>query len=320
VIPDLADLKAAQSRTAAHLHRTPLWHSATLSGMLGCELYLKAELFQKTGSFKPRGMLNVLMQLGPAERAAGAVTVSAGNAAQGLAYAARVLGIQATVLMPAHANPRKAEATRGYGAKVVLHGTAMDCFDLAAKMARDDGTTLVHSFDDQRLMAGHASLGLEIAEALPDADLVVAGIGGGGLIGGLVMALRASGLATRIAGVEPVGAAAMTESLAAGRPVTLDHIDTIADGLAPPFVGDLNFPLVRDHVAQVVTVTDDQIRAAMVLLMERAKLFAEPPGAAGLAGLLAGEIPFSAGAKVVCVISGGNADLARFGDWFPAPG
>jgi threonine dehydratase len=305
------EIKAARERTAPHLHRTPLWRSATLSEMTGHQIHLKAELFQKTGSFKPRGMINALSRLDDTRREAGVITFSAGNAAQGLAYAAGILGVSATVVMPANASAAKAHATRDYGGEVILHGDAAACFELCRQLEAERGLTYVSSFDDLDLMTGHASLGLEIAEDLPEADVVFVGIGGGGLIGGVALGLRGLDSQARIIGVEPTGAPAMYRSFEAGHAVTLDKVETIADGLAPPFAGEHCYAIAREHVERVILVDDDQIAEAMKLILGRCKMLAEPAGAASLAGLLSAQVEVPAGAKVVCVLSGGNIDLDR---------
>jgi threonine dehydratase len=282
--------------------------------MVGREVHLKCELFQKTGSFKPRGMLNKLAGLDAGQREAGVITFSAGNAAQGLAYAAAIAGVRATVVMPAAASPTKAQATRDYGAEVILHGSAAECFDHCMKLVDERGLCFVSSFDDPELITGHASLGAEILEDLADAEVVLAGIGGGGLISGIAVALRSAGSKARIIGVEPTGAPAMHRSLVEGRPVRLEATDTIADGLGAPFAGEHTYAVVSRHVERVVLVSDEQIREAMALLMGRCKLVVEPAGAAALAGLMFAEVEVPEGAKTVCVLSGGNIDLARLKD------
>lgn len=307
-------LAEARKALAPHIHRTPLWRSKTLSELAGCEVYLKAELFQKTGSYKPRGMLAKLFSLTDAERAAGVITFSAGNAAQGLAYAAGIAGTRASVVMPETASPIKAEATRGYGGEVILRGNAAECLAHCLELAEQRGLTFVSSYDDESLMAGHASLGAEILEDLPDATAIFVGIGGGGMMGGLVMQLQASGSRARLIGVEPEGAPAMHRSLQQGQPVKLEKVSTIADGLAAPTAGRLCYALARERLEKVVLVSDEQIRSAMRLLMARAKLLAEPAGAAALAGLLAGGHGLDPRAKAVVVVSGGNIDLGRLKD------
>jgi threonine dehydratase len=307
----LSDLREAQAQIQSHVHRTPLWPSRNFSRMAGCSVYLKAELFQKTGSYKPRGMLWRLLQLSPEQKAAGVITFSAGNAAQGLAYAASIVGTRATVVMPQQASPAKAEATRGYGGEVIRHGTAAECFTLCLELSEKRGLTFVPSYDDETLMAGHASLGLEILDELPDVGAVFVAIGGGGMMGGLAMALHASGLKARLIGVEPEGAPAMYRSLKEGHAVKLDEVKTVADGLAAPSAGERCYALARERLEKIVLVSDEQILESMKLLMSRAKLMAEPAGAAALAGLLAGGHGLSSGDQAVVIVSGGNLDLAQ---------
>lgn len=310
MVPSLETLRAAAARVKPYIHRTPLLRSATLSKLAGHEVYVKAEMLQKTGSFKPRGMINTLMTLSPEEKRRGAITFSAGNMAQGLAFGAAIAGMKAVVVMPATASRLKAEATRSYGAEVILHGDVSESHAHCLALIERHGYTFV-KFDDPGVMQGHASLGLEILDDLPNLDAVVVPIGGGGLIGGVIMALRASGSKTRIFGVEPEGADVMSLSLAAGKPVRSPPKPTIADGLAPPFAGERCFPLVRDHAERVVLVNDAEIGDAIRLLLMRMKLLAEGAGAASLAGLLFGGLRLPPGSKVVCVLSGGNIDPER---------
>lgn len=298
-------------RIAPHLHRTPLWRSQTLSRLTGLEVFLKAELLQKTGSYKPRGMLWSLMSMTPEQRSAGVITFSAGNAAQGLAYAGRILGARVTVTMPAAASPTKAQATREYGAEVILHGTPQECLAHCRRLASERNLTFVSSYDDLPLMQGHATLGLELVADLEGLDAVVLGVGGGGMLGGLALALEACGSSAALIGVEPTGAPAMYRSLEAGHAVTLEAVSTIADGLAAPGAGAQCFEVARRRTREIVLVSDDEIVDAMKLLMERCKLYAEPAGAAALAGLLSGRIALPRGARVACIVSGGNLDLQR---------
>jgi len=307
----LPALQAARARIAAHIHRTPLMRSHLLSWMTGCDVHLKCELFQKTGSFKPRGMINKLLSLSPAERARGAITFSAGNAAQGLAYAGGIVGMKAVVVMPETASPVKVQATRDYGAEVLHKPDSMQCYALALDLVKERGYTLVSPFDDVALMEGHASLGLELMEDVPDAATVIVPIGGGGLVGGVILGLRASGSKAAIYGVEPTGAPGMYRSLEAGKPVRLDRVSTIADGLAAPYAGEACFAIAKEGASGVVLVEDAQIADAIKLLLFRCKLLAEGAGAASVAALLAGNIPVKSGSKIVCVLSGGNIDAAR---------
>ena len=305
----LADVEAAAERIRAHIHRTPLTYSRTLSELTERRVFLKCENLQKTGSFKARGALNCVASLSDDERKSGVITVSAGNHAQGIAYAARVFNATAVIVMPASAAPGKVAATRDYGAECILHGDAHAAFEKMHELKERRGLTLIHPFDDPMLIAGHGTMGLEIHDDLPHFDAVVCGIGGGSLISGIATASRALTPETRIYGVEPEGAATMSAALEAGKPVRLEHLNTIADGLAPPSVGALNLEITKRHVDTVVTVSDDEIRAAMSLLLERTKLLVEPAGAAALAALVADRLPIERGETVVVVLSGGNVDL-----------
>jgi threonine dehydratase len=308
---DRTRLLQIRARVSPHLNRTPLLRSGTLSRLAGCNVWLKAELFQKTGSYKPRGMLWSLYQLSDEERRRGVITFSAGNAAQGLAYAGGIVGARVTVTMPATASPTKAQATRDYGAEVILHGNAKECLAHCRQLAADRGLTFISSYDDSSLMQGHATLGLEILEEAPQIDAVLLGVGGGGMLGGIALALQALGSTARLIGVEPHGAPAMARSFESGKAVMLDAVDTIADGLAAPGAGQLCYEIARERTDRIVIVTDEEIVAAMKLLMERCKLFAEPAGAAAVAGLLSQRAGLTPGSNVVCIVSGGNLDLQR---------
>lgn len=309
------DVRAAHRFLKDHVHRTPLVRSTSLSEMTGREVFLKLELFQKTGSYKPRGMAWAIQNLSPEQRERGVITFSAGNAAQGLAWAAARQGVKSCVVMAASANPTKVAATQGYGAEVLLHGTPPEAARFCEEVAQERGLTFISSYDDAVLMAGHASLGLEIVEDLPDVTDIFVGIGGGGMAGGLVRAFDETGSTARLHGIEPEGAAAMTRSLEQGEAIRLGAVSTIADGLAAPSAGALCFDLVRRRFGSVRTVDDDQILAAMRLLMQRCKVMAEPAGAAGLAGLLSAASGEMLGDRVLCVVSGGNVDLGLLKLW-----
>jgi len=308
--PTLHDIEEARERIAGKVHRTPMLTSRTLGERLGVEIYIKAELFQKTGSFKARGAYNNIAQLSDDEKSRGIITVSSGNHAGATAWAARAAGVPATVVMATSASPVKVAACRGYGANVVLHGaTATEAFTEMYRLRDAHNLTFIHPFDSDRTLAGTGTIGLEILEDVPDVDTVVVGIGGGGLIGGVATAIGLAKPSARVIGVEPTGADAMTRSLAAGEVVHLDHVDTIADGLAPPFVGDLPFAQVRRYVEQVITLTDDEIKEGMRFLIERCKLVVEPAGAAATAAVLLGKLALRPGEKVVLIVSGGNIDI-----------
>lgn len=311
-MPTLADIAAARERIAGRVHRTPLSTARSLGALLDppVELFLKEEQRQKTGSFKARGVLNRLATLDAAERARGLVTVSAGNHAQALSWAATAEHLPATVVMRKAAAVNKVAATRAYGATVDLFGDDnTQAFDHALTLERERGLTFIHPYNHPQTIAGAGTIGAEILEDVPDPDLVIVPVGGGGLISGIALAIKESLPAARVVGVEPVGAQTVTRALAEGRPVNPGAMDTIADGLAAPFTGDLNLAVIQRYVDEVVLVTDDDIRRAMRLLLERSKLLAEPAGAAGLAALLAGKIATRAGQRVVVVISGGNVDI-----------
>ena len=307
----LKDIIEAKRIIAGQVHRTPMISSTTLGRRIGAELYFKAENFQKTGSFKPRGALNKLINLTEAEKARGVITISAGNHAQGLAYAASLLGIEVTVVMPQVAVKSKVEATRGYGATVVLHGSGKDLMPKCLELQQERGLTFVPPFDDLLIIAGQGTVGLEILEDVAAPDVVVVPVGGGGLISGVATVLKASNPGIKIIGVEPIGAAAMSQSLQQNTVVHLDKADTIADGLAAPFAGEYTLAHVKHYVDEMVLVSDEEIIEALQLILERCKLLIEPSGAAGFAALLSRKITIPQGAKVVCVLSGGNIDRSR---------
>ena len=305
-------LEAARARIREAVHHTPLLHSETFSSWVGRPVYLKCENLQKTGAFKSRGALNRLLTLSDEERARGVSTISAGNHAQAVAWAATAAGVKCLVVMPEHASPTKVRASREYGAEVVLHGDAAAAFVRVRELSEERGLTFVHPFDDPEVVAGHASCGLEILDDLPDVATIVVPVGGGGLSSAIASAVAARGADVDVWGVEPEGAAAMHRSLEEGRAVHLDSVDTVADGLAPPMAGELNHAILAEHARGVVLVRDDEIVTAMKHLLERTKLLTEPSGAAGLAAVLEGRVELGDG-PVVVVLSGGNADLDQLG-------
>lgn len=307
----LEDIRAAREVVYGALSRTPLLRSTTLGDRTGTRAFLKAECLQRTGSFKTRGATVRVAHLTPEERKRGLVAVSAGNHAQAIAYAATAAGVRSTVVMPETAPRAKVEASRGYGAEVILHGTVYDAFDRAEELRRERGLVYVHPFDDPHIIAGQGTVGLEIVEDLPDVDAVVVCVGGGGLIAGIATAVKALRPGVRVVGVEPTGAACVTEGLARGGAVFLDRVDTIADGLATPTTGDLVLEHVRAYVDEIVLVDDAEIVAGIGFLLERAKLLAEPAGAAATAALLAGKVDLPEGARVAVTVSGGNIDISR---------
>ncbi|MBX6366036.1 MAG: pyridoxal-phosphate dependent enzyme [Gemmatimonadetes bacterium] len=307
----LDELRDAQAALAGRIHRTPTFTSRTLAARTGGPVFLKAELLQKTGSFKVRGALNKIRALSADQKARGFIAVSAGNHAAALGWAASQEGARATVVMPANASRSKVDASRGYGTDVVLHGSVFDAFEKMEALRAAHGLTLVHPYDDPHVIAGQGTVGLEVIEDVPDADVVVVPVGGGGLISGIAAAVKALRPTARVYGVEPTGAAALTAALEAGHPVRLERVQTIADGLAAPITGALVLEHVRALVDDVVLLSDDEIAAGLRFLLERAKLLAEPAGAAAVAALLAGRIPLRPGDTAVAIVSGGNIDLQR---------
>jgi threonine dehydratase len=310
------DILQAREVIAGQVRQTPMFSATTLGQMVPTPvaLFLKAEIFQKTGSFKPRGVLYRLSRLTPEEKARGLIAASAGNHGQSLAWGASSLGIASTIVMPEFASKSKIAAARCYGATVILHGRAsLDAHRHARTLAEERGLTLVHPYTDELVIAGHGTLGLDILDDLPDADVVVVQIGGGALCGGSALAIKSRKPQTRVYGVEPAGAARLTAALAAGHPVTLEQVQTRVDGLGAGYTGDVNLALFQQYVDAVVTIDDDAVDRAIGLLAERCKLVVEPAGAAPVAALLEGKVPVKPGEKVVAVLSGGNIDPARLG-------
>lgn len=313
---------SARRRIRERIHHTPVFSATLLGRRADAELHLKAENLQKTGSFKVRGVLNKLLQMparppNESEQAAGSpgvVTVSAGNHAQALAWGARAAGIPCTVVMPEGAPRSKVEASRGYGAEVILHGTVFDAFERALALAEEEGLEFVHPFDDPEIVAGQGTVGLEILEDAHDPEAVVVPVGGGGLLAGIAAAVKLSRPEVAVYGVEPSGAAVMRASLDAGEPVELESVDTIADGLASPMAGDLTYRLVERYVDDVVVIEDEAIERALCQALRWTKLLTEPAGAAGVAAVLERQIPEAAGARIVAVLSGGNVDLSRLAE------
>jgi threonine dehydratase len=300
----LDDVTEAGRRVSGVRRRTPVDRSETLSRIAGRPILLKPEHLQRTGSFKIRGAYNHISRL---DAGRPVVAASAGNHAQGVALAASLTGHEATIFMPANAPLPKVEATRGYGADLVLEGdTVDDCIGLAQRFAAEHGADFVPPFDDPLIIAGQGTIGLELASEAPDAETVVVPIGGGGLIAGIAAALAKLRPEVRVVGVEAAGAASMQASLAAGQCMRLDRVDTLADGIAVKSPSPLTIAHVRAYVEELVTVTEEEISQALLLLLERAKAVVEPAGAASLAAVLAGKVPGSG--PVVVVLSGGNVD------------
>ncbi len=284
-----------------------MFSSATLSELTGALVHLKAELFQRTGSFKPRGVLNKLASLSPAERRRGVIGISAGNHAQALAYCAREEGVSALVVMWADANPAKVAATRGYGAEVDLAAPGpAEAFDRLSELVEETGRTLVHPFDDPLVIAGQGTVGLELVEDVPEVDVVVVPVGGGGLISGVATAVKGLRPGARVVAVEPELSPALHEGLEAGRVVRVEP-RSVADGLGAPFVGDHALAVCTALGVETVLVSEEEIEEGFRFLYRRAKLACEPAGAATTAALLAGRIALRPDQTVVAVVSGGNA-------------
>lgn len=273
------------------------------------DMYLKTENLQLTGSFKLRGAYNKISQLSEEERKAGIIACSAGNHAQGVALAASRMGIRAVVCMPDGAPISKVEATKALGAEVCLvKGAYDDAYAYACKLQQETGMTFIHPFNDDEVIAGQGTIGLEILDQLPEVDAVICAIGGGGLISGVACAIKKLNPKLKVYGVQAENAPSMRDSLAAGETVTLDTVATFADGIAVKHPGDTTFEMVKKYVDEVVTVSEDEIAAAILALMEKQKLVAEGAGAVPVAAAMFGKLPIQ-GKKVVCIISGGNIDV-----------
>ena len=309
--PTLAEFEAARAVVARVADVTPMESSRYLADVLGAPVYLKCENLQRTGSYKIRGAYNRLSKLTEAEKARGVVAASAGNHAQGVAFAARELGIKATIFMPVGVALPKLSATRDYGAEVILRGTTVsEPLLAAAEYARETGAILIPPFDHADVVTGQGTLGLEILDQVPDLETVIVPIGGGGLISGVASALKQraarEGRHIRVIGVQAENAAVYPPSLAAGEAVTINMLPTIADGIAVARPGLLNLEIVRDAVDEIVTVTEDDTARALLVLLERAKLVVEPAGAVAVAAILAGKITPTG--PTVAILSGGNID------------
>jgi len=305
----LKDFEDVRARIAPHIKHTPLLTSRQLSELTGYDVRLKAEMFQRVGSYKIRGPLNKFALMPEEQKRRGVVCSSAGNHAQGVALAARIHGIRAVVCMAKNATPAKIAATKAYGAEVVLHGTIWDeANEKAKELVRTDGLTYVHPFDDEQLIAGQGTLGLEIVQDWPEVDAVVVPIGGGGLIAGVSMAVKSHNPSARVIGVESSDGPAMQRSVEAGKLETID-CKTIIDGLRVRRAGEINFSVVQRFVDKIVALPDRDIFEAMVWVMERCKLVVEGAAAAPVAALLHGLVKLPKGSRVAVVLSGGNVNL-----------
>jgi len=325
----LGDIRAAADRLAGLVHRTPVLSSATAAAwaqvatgasLRDGELYLKAEHLQKTGSFKARGMTNRIATLPLEARERGAITLSAGNAGQAYAWAGRAAGVPVTVVMPAGAVRTKVDACRAYGARVVLHGEHVgETFAEMERIRDAEGLTFVHPFNDPAVIAGHGSAGLELLEDLPDVDVLVVGVGGGGLISGVAAAVKGVRPTIRVVGVEPERSNAMSLALARDEIVTIQP-QSIADGLGAPFAGTWTLAMTHRYVDDIVLLDDPTILAGVRFALERLKQVVEPAGAAALAAVLAGRVEIRDGQRVAVLLSGGNVDVGRLGELVAAAG
>ncbi len=304
----ISDVYRAAKQLDNVAKKTALIHSPYFSSMSGNDVYLKPENLQNTGSFKLRGAYNKISQLSPAEKAAGVITASAGNHAQGVAFAAQQLGVKAVITMPATTPILKVEATRAYGAEVVLFGdTYDDAYNKALELQQQNGYILVHPFDDIEVILGQGTTALEIIDELKDVDAILVPVGGGGFVSGVALATKAVNPNVKVIGIEPEGAACVKHSLAKGKVSTLRQVDTVADGTAVKTPGKLTFEFIKKYVDEIITVSEFDIMSALLSLIEKHKLVGEGSGVLTLAALP--QLPFK-GKKVVSIISGGNIDIS----------
>ena len=301
---NITDIQKAYSNISINIHRTPISSSTYLSQKFNSKIFFKQELFQKTGSFKIRGVLNKLSSLTPDQLKNGVISLSSGNHAQAVAYGSKIYNISSTIVMPAYSTKSKIAATKEYGAKVII--TDEDLISVVSEIQKKTNATLIHPFDDDYIIAGQGTLGMEITEDLPDIDHIFTAIGGGGLISGICIAIKSHNPKIKIIGVEPEGADGMRQSLEKGKAITLKSINTIADGLSAPFIGEKNFEIVQKHIDQLITVSDKEIIETMWLIFERTKLFVEPSAAAGLAPILFNKYILPTNSKAMFILCGGN--------------
>jgi threo-3-hydroxy-L-aspartate ammonia-lyase len=310
----LEDIRAAADRLEGVAHRTPVLTSRSLDEQLGSRLFLKAEGLQRIGAFKFRGAYNAVSTLDRAALQRGVCAASSGNHAQALALSARLCETRAVILMPRDAPEQKRSATEAYGAEVLAYDRYSDDREgLTRELAQERGLTIIHPYDNEFVMAGAGTVGLELVTEIPDLDVVLVPVGGGGLISGCATAIKGVSPATRVVGVEPLASDDVTRSLAAGARQEVEVGRTIADGQQLSTPGDLTWPVISARVDDAVAVSDEQIVAAMRLLFERMKVVAEPSGACALAALLSGVVRFE-GQRVGVVLSGANVDARRFGE------
>lgn len=309
-MPTLDDVRAARERLAGQVVLTPCSPAPAFADEVAGRLHLKFENRQRTGSFKDRGSLNRLLHLSEAERKAGVITASAGNHAQAVAFHAGRMGVPATVVMPETTPLIKVSNTHRHGARVILHGRRFsEAIEESKRLQAEEGLVMIHAYDDELIIAGQGTIGLELLEQVPDLDLVVVPIGGGGVISGIALAIKSMRPEVRVVGVEVEAAPSARLSRDAGRIVEVETGDTLADGIAVKRLGDLTFPIVERYVDDIVVVGEEEIARAILLLLEREKSVVEGAGAAPLAALLSGRVPAAAGEEVVAVLCGGNIDV-----------
>ena len=310
--PTFEEIEKAKSMQGEEIRKTPLLHSPLLSKLIGSDIYLKSEFQQKTGSFKIRGAYYKIKSLTAEEKKKGVVAASAGNHAQGVAYASSLEKIPCTIVMPEHASPAKIAATRGYGANIILHGTTYDeSWTKAKEISEKTGAKIIHAFDDPQIIAAQGVIGLEILDDLPDVDEIYLPIGGGGLAAGVLIAVKTKNPKIKVIGVQSKAFPAMKESLSSGSLKSIEGKRTIADGISVQKPGELTFSIIKDLIDDIVLVDDSQIIKAMFLLMERAKIVIEPAGVVGIAYLLDNKP--APGKKIVTILAGGNVDMYLLG-------
>ena len=311
----LKDIQSARERIAPHIVRTPLLRVPALDDLLGCEVYLKPENLQYTGSFKLRGALSRLLTLTEEEKKRGVVCASSGNHAQGVAYGAQKLGINALIVMPSNCNPVKLQGVESYGAQAILAGTKSSERDAkVAEIIEKEGRTEIHPFSNFEVKAGQGTMGLEILEDQPDLDVVVVPIGGGGMISGIATAVKSLKSEIQVIGMEPAGAPRYTKSREAGHPIKLDEVNTIADGTRTDAAHPQNFPIIEKYVDHLITIEDDWIKKAMKVIISHGKIVVEPSSVMGIGAALAGTLPVNRTNKVCFVLSGGNNDLNQLAE------
>ncbi len=317
-IVGLSDIQKAAERIAGKVRHTPILRGDKLDSLLGAEVYFKPENLQITGSFKIRGATNKILSLSEEDRAKGIIASSSGNHAQGVAYAAKMLGIKATLVLPENAPQSKIDGTKALGAEVILHGfDSIQRYKKLYEIQDEKGYTLVHSYNDPELIAGQGTSGLEIAQDMPDVDTVVVPLGGGGLLAGVAAALKESRPSVRIVAVEPAGIQRYAESRKAGHPVEVPMGETLADGLMITKTGEFNYPLIDKYVDEIVPASDEFIKKALLEIIFKGKLLVEPSAAVGLAAALEGTFKVKPGEKVCFFLSGGNIDPEKLASFLP---